>query len=354
VGIFAQRGKNRPNRPGATICTVLGVDGREIAVRGLDAIDGTPVVETSSRIYASSAPAATCASPTGQRNSWRATGIDLAMRELDGIELAEQLDWLSGGTWPSTDGATGYDRADGYAASAWVLNAVYERTDMPENLTHHEVHQLEIDAGLAAPAMVGDFNLDTHTITTGVGLGFAGAPEAPWRRLRWAELGRRDGFGFWAVDGKWPDLRYTRHPDWTDPAVMPFGSVPRIGPTTQMSWPISLLPPAEGSLDAASLLALIEVLSRHTTPEALQNCGCYYGAVALGGDVIVYAGDLHDLPALVRSQRGTQLTPNNIWPGDRCWLVYADYDLRASRVSGSPQLVDALCDDSDLDTIRCG
>jgi tRNA-Thr(GGU) m(6)t(6)A37 methyltransferase TsaA len=45
VGIFAQRAKNRPNRLGATICTVLGVNGREIAVRGLDAIDGTPVVD---------------------------------------------------------------------------------------------------------------------------------------------------------------------------------------------------------------------------------------------------------------------------------------------------------------------
>jgi hypothetical protein len=114
------------------------------------------------------------------------------------------------------------------------------------------------------------------------------------------------------------------------------------------------LPPSEGSLDAASLLALIEVLSRHTTSEALQNCGFYYGAVAMGGDVSVYAGDLLDLPALVRSQRGTQLTPNNIWPADRCWLVYTDYDLWASRVSGSQQLIDALCEHGDLDTLRCG
>jgi tRNA (adenine37-N6)-methyltransferase len=45
VGTFAQRGKNRPNRLGATIRTVLGVTGREIAVRGLDASDGTPVVD---------------------------------------------------------------------------------------------------------------------------------------------------------------------------------------------------------------------------------------------------------------------------------------------------------------------
>ena len=45
VGIFAQRGKNRPNRIGATICILLGVEGLTLRVRGLDAIDGTPVLD---------------------------------------------------------------------------------------------------------------------------------------------------------------------------------------------------------------------------------------------------------------------------------------------------------------------
>jgi len=45
VGIFAQRAKNRPNRLGVTTCALLSVQGREIAVRGLDAIDETPVVD---------------------------------------------------------------------------------------------------------------------------------------------------------------------------------------------------------------------------------------------------------------------------------------------------------------------
>jgi hypothetical protein len=35
-------------------------------------------------------------------------------------------------------------------------------------------------------------------------------------------------------------------------------------------------------------------------------------------------------------------------------LVYTDYDLWASRVSGSQQLIDPLCDHGDLDTVRCG
>jgi tRNA (adenine37-N6)-methyltransferase len=45
VGIFAQRGKNRPNRLGVSVCEILCVAGRSLYVRGLDAIDGTPVLD---------------------------------------------------------------------------------------------------------------------------------------------------------------------------------------------------------------------------------------------------------------------------------------------------------------------
>jgi tRNA-Thr(GGU) m(6)t(6)A37 methyltransferase TsaA len=45
VGIFAQRGKNRPNQIGATICTLIGHSGKTITVKGLDALDGTPVLD---------------------------------------------------------------------------------------------------------------------------------------------------------------------------------------------------------------------------------------------------------------------------------------------------------------------
>jgi tRNA-Thr(GGU) m(6)t(6)A37 methyltransferase TsaA len=45
VGIFAQRAKARPNRLGLTTCELVGVDGLTLQVRGLDAIDGTPVLD---------------------------------------------------------------------------------------------------------------------------------------------------------------------------------------------------------------------------------------------------------------------------------------------------------------------
>ena len=45
VGVFAQRGKDRPNRLGVSRCRLLRVDGREVHVEGLDAVDGTPVLD---------------------------------------------------------------------------------------------------------------------------------------------------------------------------------------------------------------------------------------------------------------------------------------------------------------------
>jgi tRNA (Thr-GGU) A37 N-methylase len=45
VGIFAQRGKDRPNRLGITVCRLLSVEGLALRVQGLDAINGTPVLD---------------------------------------------------------------------------------------------------------------------------------------------------------------------------------------------------------------------------------------------------------------------------------------------------------------------
>lgn len=45
VGIFAQRAKDRPNHIGATLCRALSAHGTTLEVAGLDAIDGTPVLD---------------------------------------------------------------------------------------------------------------------------------------------------------------------------------------------------------------------------------------------------------------------------------------------------------------------
>ncbi len=45
VGIFAQRAKARPNRLGVTTAELRRVSGLVVTVRGLDAIDATPVLD---------------------------------------------------------------------------------------------------------------------------------------------------------------------------------------------------------------------------------------------------------------------------------------------------------------------
>ena len=44
-GIFAQRAKNRPNPIGVTAVRIVGLRGAVLSVKGLDAIDGTPVLD---------------------------------------------------------------------------------------------------------------------------------------------------------------------------------------------------------------------------------------------------------------------------------------------------------------------
>jgi tRNA-Thr(GGU) m(6)t(6)A37 methyltransferase TsaA len=58
VGIFAQRARNRPNRLGVGVCELLGVEGRTLRVRGLDAIDGSPVLDIKPLITAMRPPGA--------------------------------------------------------------------------------------------------------------------------------------------------------------------------------------------------------------------------------------------------------------------------------------------------------
>jgi tRNA-Thr(GGU) m(6)t(6)A37 methyltransferase TsaA len=45
VGLFAQRAKMRPNRLGVSACVLVRVEGLDLHVRGLDAVDGSPVLD---------------------------------------------------------------------------------------------------------------------------------------------------------------------------------------------------------------------------------------------------------------------------------------------------------------------
>jgi tRNA-Thr(GGU) m(6)t(6)A37 methyltransferase TsaA len=45
VGIFAQRGKNRPNKLGLTTVEIMNREDRTLIVKGLDAVNGTPIID---------------------------------------------------------------------------------------------------------------------------------------------------------------------------------------------------------------------------------------------------------------------------------------------------------------------
>ena len=45
IGIFAQRAKHRPNPIGITTVPILSIKNNILTVQGLDAIDGTPVLD---------------------------------------------------------------------------------------------------------------------------------------------------------------------------------------------------------------------------------------------------------------------------------------------------------------------
>ena len=83
VGIFAQRGKARPNRLGATIVRIEGREGRTLHVRGLDAVDGTPVVDIKP-VFAEFLPREPVRQPAWShelmRDYWKSEGLPGAPR----------------------------------------------------------------------------------------------------------------------------------------------------------------------------------------------------------------------------------------------------------------------------------
>ena len=54
-GVFATRSPRRPNPIGLTVVEVLGRDGRNLRVKGIDMLDGTPILDI--KPYMSSVPA---------------------------------------------------------------------------------------------------------------------------------------------------------------------------------------------------------------------------------------------------------------------------------------------------------
>lgn len=240
------------------------------------------------------------------------------------------LQWLS--VCPEDEAWTGYS-PELWEAEAWVLHAIYELAVPPFDGTHDEMGRRAIAGGLLEPTIVGDVNLDEETTDTGIPLGYVRRPGPEWRRLTWQEY-----------------LDRTNAPP---PA-------PNIAPCfrwfADASFPASVQPPPEGSLDAESLAALLEVLAAHTHGGDDAPCVVLYAVLAgtnPRADVPeLWSGPLAEVPTLIRDHGGPYyFSPSNLWPADKSWFLYTDYDPQSTRISGTAALINALRTADALETI---
>ncbi|WP_146116749.1 hypothetical protein [Microbacterium sp. MYb64] len=247
------------------------------------------------------------------------------MARIDGA--VEAIDWFAGGA-EIPELFAGVD-AHGWDADVWLLSAMYVNHSLPSGLTHDEVHKIQLSAGVEAPLVIADVNLDETTVVQGGGLGFSPTPGPEWSRVRWADYS--------------PDLDRIAREAKVPPCFRWF---------PPGSWPANVLPPDEGSLDESSFRALVATLAEQSGGFGAEITALY--ADGASGDWAgeqsphVWRGPFAAIDELIER---FGCTPSNFWPADRSWFVYTDYDLWATKVSGSRSLIHALKSNVDLDSI---
>jgi hypothetical protein len=241
------------------------------------------------------------------------------------VEAPEQvLAWLSRAD--ESGSLTGFD-PNGWETSVWILNAMYETHRLPGGLTYEDLRRIEAGAGSGQASREEPLDVVlADAVAVGASLGRSAWPGPGWERLRWSELANR-------LD------------------VDPFGR--RLPPCGQSfpyaSWPANIAPPAEGSLDREQFVRLIDRLGSAGT---VSDVLAFYGTAVTGelDDLTLLRGTLDELEALYDDERFPG-SPSNIWPVDRAWFVYTDYDLSGTKVSGNANLIDSLLEDDDLETV---
>ncbi|MBG0831645.1 hypothetical protein HS041_28345 [Planomonospora sp. ID67723] len=245
---------------------------------------------------------------------------------------ASATDWLRE---LAGDGLTGF-MPPPLPDAAWVLNAMYEHDQAPTGISHDDVHRAAIANGSVSPEIVGGIDMNTVGTVTGGGLGRAEHPGPGWKRLRWADLARRSG------DPMIPDRLL--------PCYRCFPSVSING-----SWPITIVPPTEGSMDRETWNRLIGLLRVHSPAGADTRCLAYYSPLTLGAtdfeNLHVRAGLLGDAEILYDNPE-VGFSPSNLWAEDRSWIICTDYDLWATKVAGPASLIEVLLKDPEIEAVR--
>lgn len=198
--------------------------------------------------------------------------------------------------------------------------------------TYDKRRRRELQAGLRDPLYVGSVNLDEdpRLITTGVPLGRSYQPSHEWNRILWRDLAQRVGSPI-ADSGVPPCSRW-----------FPFDS-----------WPTTIRPPAEGGLDWESFVAMVDVLSEHSALGPNTRVFCLYARLAIPDwdGPVVYGGRLSELLQQYASSE-VNSSPSNIWPEDKGWFVWTDWDLSGTEINGPCALIESLERHPELDVLR--
>ncbi|HEY9264889.1 MAG TPA: hypothetical protein VIQ11_09820, partial [Mycobacterium sp.] len=108
----------------------------------------------------------------------------------------------------------------------------------------------------------------------------------------------------------------------------------------------------EGVFGGESLTALLDIVGEFSGPDVA--CFAYYGMVPANEyeRLTVLEGPLSAIDGLTGNEDlFWGLSPSNWWPADRSWFVWTDYDLTATRVSGSRALIEKVRSHPQLETL---
>jgi hypothetical protein len=242
------------------------------------------------------------------------------------IQSEEPLRWVRESATQS--GVTGFD-VDLGESSTWVLHAMNEHPGKESDKPADDVRTFNMDEGGISTGYRSE-PFGHYTVTKGI-VGRSDAPEPPWRRLRWAELASR--LLIYVGDELMrPSFRWTPPPDWKT----------------------RVRRPGMGSLDRESLNRVVQILIRHSASVGSTKCYFHYAMAATGeweaDHPRLIEGVLGDTLRLYDDDEGIG-SASNFWPEDRSWFVYSDFDLFATRISGSGALVDSIRGDPEIETL---
>ncbi|WP_285247485.1 hypothetical protein [Pseudarthrobacter sp. efr-133-R2A-89] len=252
----------------------------------------------------------------GESEDLRALPEGWAWDGLAGPELA----WMGDGFLKDPVGDT---LPNGFTNSAWILHAQFFR---PAN----------------EPAEPKPDDLDSMP-----GFGFGAHAPAGWQRITWAETASLKAVpvrGPAGGDGleippcyRWEALLNDRDA----------GHVVHPGAQRDSSvWP------TEGSLGKADLEALVPILAAHTV--STRMLGGRFAPITSLVNAEATRFFTFELATMLPSMLATgvqEFSPELWWPEDRAWVVWTDYDLMGTRVFGSTDLIVALKESHDIETL---